>query len=196
MAGSSARPGPDGRCAPAVRDHLGSARIARTAASRIRCRQHQSARARRLPALLVTGRAGRGAGEDGNGRARRSGRRRGDDRCRTSRCADLRPIPIYLARQGKVPDVVRDPLAGYVLGQATIRGVSPRWEDIGLSAITDIVQHAFGQIDLDRSPVELRAAGPRPGCPACAGQRFNFPAQLAEARGRGCARPTGSRLKR
>ena len=88
----------------------------------------------------------------------------------------------YLARQGKVPDLVRDPLAGYELGQATIRGVSPRWEDIGLSAITDIVQHAFGQVDLDRSPVELRAACPRPGCPACAGQRFNFPAQLAEAR--------------
>ncbi len=87
-----------------------------------------------------------------------------------------------LARQGRVPDLVGDPAAGSALGQADIRGVSPRWEDIGLGAITDIVQHALGPVDLDRSPVELAAAGSRPGCPACAGQRFNFPAELAEAR--------------
>ncbi|HUY49807.1 MAG TPA: hypothetical protein VMV92_29510 [Streptosporangiaceae bacterium] len=87
-----------------------------------------------------------------------------------------------LARRGRVPDLVGDPAAGSALGQAGIRGVSPRWEDIGLGAITDIVQHALGPVDLDRSPVELTAAGSRPGCPACAGQRFNFPAELAEAR--------------
>jgi hypothetical protein len=91
-----------------------------------------------------------------------------------------------LARQGKVPDLVGDPAAGSALGQAGIRGVSPQWEDIGLGAITDIVQHALGPVDLDRSPVELTAAGSRPGCPACAGQRFNFPAELAEARDRMC----------
>ncbi len=37
MAGPFARSGPDGRRAAAVRDHLGSARIARAAASRVRC---------------------------------------------------------------------------------------------------------------------------------------------------------------
>ena len=91
-----------------------------------------------------------------------------------------------LARQGKVPDLAGDPAAGSALGQATVQGVSPQWEDIGLGAITDIVQHAFGPVDLDGSPVELRMAGSRPGCPACAGKRFHFPAELAEARDRMC----------
>jgi hypothetical protein len=87
-----------------------------------------------------------------------------------------------LAGRGKVPDLVGDPAAGSALGEAGIRRVSPQWEDIGLGAIADIVQHALGPVDLDRSPVELTAAGSRFGCPACAGQRFNFPAELAEAR--------------
>jgi len=91
-----------------------------------------------------------------------------------------------LARRGRVRDLVGDPTAGSALGQAGIQGVSPHWEDIGLGAITDIIQHAFGPVDLDRSPVELTAAGSRPGCPACAGQRFSFPAELAEARDRMC----------
>jgi hypothetical protein len=60
--------------------------------------------------------------------------------------------------------------------------VSAGWEDIGLGAITDVVQHTFGPVDLDRSPVELAAAAEsHPGCPACAGRRFHFPADLAEA---------------
>ncbi len=91
-----------------------------------------------------------------------------------------------LGRQGKVPDLVGDLAAGSALDQAAMRAVSPQWEDIGLGAITDIVQHALGPVDLDRSPVELRATGSRPGCPACGGQRFNFPADLAEARDRMC----------
>lgn len=91
-----------------------------------------------------------------------------------------------LARRGKMPDLAGDQAAGSALGQAGIRGVSPQWESIGLGAITDIVQHAFGPVDLDRSPVELSAAAFRPGCPACAGRRFNFPAELAEARDRMC----------
>ena len=37
--------------------------------------------------------------------------------------------------------------------------VSPQWEDIGLGAITDFVQQAFGPVDFDRSLVELTAAG-------------------------------------
>jgi len=64
---------------------------------------------------------------------------------------------------------------------------SAGWEDIGLGAITDFVQHAFGPVELDRSLVELTvAAAPRPGCPACAGRRFKFPADLADSRDRMC----------
>jgi hypothetical protein len=66
--------------------------------------------------------------------------------------------------------------------------VSPTWDDIGLGAITDIVQQAFGPVDLDRSTVELSAGGTRLGCRACAGERFGFIADLAESRDRMCAR--------
>lgn len=85
------------------------------------------------------------------------------------------------------PDLLADPTAGAALGTPQIHLVSPTWQDIGLGAITDIVQHAFGPVDLDRSPVEL-APAPRPdaGCPACRGRRFGFPADLAEARDRMC----------
>jgi tetratricopeptide (TPR) repeat protein len=68
-----------------------------------------------------------------------------------------------------------------------VRLVSDGWEAIGLGAITDVVQHAFGPVDLDRSLVELAARSESiPGCPACAGHRFGFPAELAEARGEMC----------
>jgi len=88
-----------------------------------------------------------------------------------------------LVTEGVVPDLLSDVSAGAALGSADIRLVSPGWEDIGLGAITDVVQHAFGPVDLDRSLVELATtAAPHPGCPACAGHRFGFPAELAEAR--------------
>jgi len=88
-----------------------------------------------------------------------------------------------LVTEGVVPDLLSDVSAGAALGPADIRLVSPGWEDIGLGAITDIVQRAFGPVDLDRSPVELAATpASQPGCPACAGRRFNFPAELAESR--------------
>ena len=45
-----------------------------------------------------------------------------------------------------------------------------------------MVQHAFGLVDLDRSPVELEALSPGlMGCPACEGRRFGFPADLSQA---------------
>ncbi len=92
-----------------------------------------------------------------------------------------------LVTQGAVPDLLADLPAGSALGQAAIRLASAGWEDIGLGAITDIIQHAFGPVALDRSPVELAAAAPsRLGCPGCAGRRFNFPADLAEAQERMC----------
>jgi len=144
-----------------------------------------SIRARRLSALLGAGRAGHRSGKDDNGRARRSGRRRGDDRCRASRRGDLGPVPgPGQAGQGTGPG--RRSGGRFRAGPGHRAGVSPQWEDIGLGAITDIVQHAFGPVDLDGSPVELRMADSRPGCPACAGKRFHFPAELAEARDRMC----------
>jgi hypothetical protein len=88
-----------------------------------------------------------------------------------------------LVTRGRAPDLLGDRPAGIALGRPRIRLVSRRWEDIGLGAITDIAQQAFGPVDLDRSPVELRAArAPSRGCPACAGRRFDFPADLAESR--------------
>ena len=73
------------------------------------------------------------------------------------------------------------------MGTPTIGLVSPGWESIGLGAITDIAQHAFGPVDLDRSPVALAPVSQRhAGCPACAGRRFGFPADLAEAQARMC----------
>jgi hypothetical protein len=85
-------------------------------------------------------------------------------------------------RTADVDDLLADRAGGTALGTPAIDLVSPGWEDIGLGAITDIATHAFGPVDLDRSPVALAAAAQHQvGCPACAGRRFGFPADLAEA---------------
>ena len=91
-----------------------------------------------------------------------------------------------LAARGEVPGLLSaDPRPA--LGEAAITAESPAWDDIGLGAITDFVQEAFGPVDLDRSLVELTVtAAPRPGCPACAGRRFNFPADLADSQDSMC----------
>jgi hypothetical protein len=91
-----------------------------------------------------------------------------------------------LAARGEVPDLLSgDP--GPRLGKAVITAESAAWDDIGLGAVTDFVQQAFGPVDFDRSLVELTVtAAPMPGCPACAGRRFKFPADLAEAQDRMC----------
>ena len=91
-----------------------------------------------------------------------------------------------LVAHGKVPDLLSGE-SGSALGEVTIAAVSPEWEDIGLGAITDFVQQAFGPIDFDRALVELTpASAPLPGCPACAGRRFKFPADLADSQDRLC----------
>ena len=67
--------------------------------------------------------------------------------------------------------------------------VSDGWEPIGLGVIQDLAQDVFGPVDLDRSLVELSAsAEPKAGCPACAGRRFGFPADLSEHRSEVCPR--------
>lgn len=93
-----------------------------------------------------------------------------------------------LAAQRVVPDLLADVATGAAMGPVTVRLKSAGWEDIGLGAITDVVQHAFGPVDLDRSPVELAgAARPRLGCPACEGRRFGFPGELADVQQGMCA---------
>jgi hypothetical protein len=93
-----------------------------------------------------------------------------------------------LVRSGAAPDLLNDPDLQIALGPAEIGLVSKTWEEIGLGAITDLVQHAFGYVDLDRSRVELAPVpSPRPSCPACRGRRFGFPADLGESRDRMCA---------
>ena len=91
-----------------------------------------------------------------------------------------------LVAHRKVPDLLSGE-PGPAPSEVAIGAVSPGWEDIGLGAITDFVQQAFGPVDFDRSLVELTATGiPLPGCPACAGRRFKFPADLADSRDRMC----------
>jgi hypothetical protein len=91
-----------------------------------------------------------------------------------------------LAARGEVPGLLSgDPAPA--LGKAVITAETPSWDAIGLGAITDFVQEAFGRVDLDRSLVELTVtADPWPGCPACAGRPFKFPADLADSQDRMC----------
>jgi len=95
--------------------------------------------------------------------------------------------PMGRGRTTDANDLLADRAGGTALGAPVIDLVSPGWEAIGLGAITDIVKHAIGPVDLDRSPVALAAAAQRQvGCPACAGRRFGFPADLAESQARMC----------
>ena len=57
------------------------------------------------------------------------------------------------------------------------------WGPIGLGALQDLVQEAFGSVDLDRSDVKLDpVATPYDDCAACEGRSFHFPSGLQEAR--------------
>ncbi|HWC26234.1 MAG TPA: SEC-C domain-containing protein [Solirubrobacteraceae bacterium] len=93
-----------------------------------------------------------------------------------------------LAARGEVPrlldDLERDPGA---FGTPSIQ-VRRGWSPIGLGALTDLVQHAFGDVDLDRSPVVLDPVEPvDEHCPACAGYSFAYPSSLEEAKESMCA---------
>ena len=63
------------------------------------------------------------------------------------------------------------------------------WSAVGLGALTDLVQHAFGVVDLDRSPVALDPVEDEDElCPACQGHSFGYPSSLEEARESMCER--------
>ncbi|HSS11557.1 MAG TPA: hypothetical protein VLL25_16850, partial [Acidimicrobiales bacterium] len=70
-------------------------------------------------------------------------------------------------RQGSVRLLLGDRAGAARLGAPRLSVVSEGWEPIGLGAIIDVVQDAFGPVELDRSPVELAAVSdPTPGCDA------------------------------
>jgi SEC-C motif-containing protein len=63
-----------------------------------------------------------------------------------------------------------------------VRTAAQGWEPLGLGGIQDLVQEAFGPVDLDRSPVRLDPVEPPDArCAACRGERFGFPADLETA---------------
>lgn len=90
-------------------------------------------------------------------------------------------IYAQLAQAGEAPSLLSEvgSPAGSSAPELTL--AQGGWEPIGLGAIQDLVKEAFGPVELDRSRVRLDPEGaPAPGCPACAGSRFGFPAELAD----------------
>ena len=87
-----------------------------------------------------------------------------------------------LAFGGEVPPLLGPPPGSRSFGSPEIAMRSAGWEPVGLGAIQDLVQDAFGPVDLDRSAVALGPVATRdPDCPACAHDRFGFPGELGEA---------------
>jgi hypothetical protein len=91
-----------------------------------------------------------------------------------------------LAFAGEVPGLLSE--LGHGRPAAQIELAASGWEPIGLGAIQDLAQERYGPVDLDRSRVRLEpATESTPDCPACAGTRFGFPAELDERRAAMCA---------
>ena len=98
-----------------------------------------------------------------------------------------------LAFRGEVPRLLRPGGDSGRVGTPTVTLRHAGWEPIGLGAIQDLVQDAFGPVDFDRSTVALPPSDePRAGCPACAGVRFGFPGELAEAQSAMCEQHRGA----
>jgi hypothetical protein len=88
-----------------------------------------------------------------------------------------------LATARRVPRLLDGLDDAGTFGTPTVRVRSDGWEPVGLGAIQDLVQDAFGPVDLDRSLVRLDPVEPSAGdCAACRGERFGFPGQLEDAR--------------
>jgi hypothetical protein len=87
------------------------------------------------------------------------------------------------ALAGTLPRLLAD--AGGERGQFARPEIqAPRsWGSVGLGALQDLVQEAFGSIDLDRTKVTLDRVEPSyDDCAACDGKSFTFPTGLEEAR--------------
>ncbi len=92
-----------------------------------------------------------------------------------------------LAARGETPRLLAD-LDGEPGAFGTPELQAKRsWSPVGLGALTDLVQHAFGAVDLDRSNVVLKAVQPvSDDCPACQGQQFGYPTSLEDAKASLC----------
>lgn len=91
------------------------------------------------------------------------------------------------AARGEVPRLLQDVDGDHsALGVPSIQAKRP-WSAIGLGALTDLVQHAFGEVDLDRCDVTLDPVEPvDEGCPACKDQAFGYPTSLEDAKATMC----------
>lgn len=87
------------------------------------------------------------------------------------------------AARGEVPRLLADLDADHGdLGTPAVLA-KRSWAEVGLGALTDLVQHAFGAVALDRSNVILKPVTPATeGCPACQGQQFGYPSSLENAK--------------
>ncbi len=87
------------------------------------------------------------------------------------------------AARGETPRLLADlDVDASRLGTPSIQA-KRSWSPVGLGALTDLVQHAFGPVDLDRSPVTLAPVEPATeDCPACQGNAFGYPSSLEDAR--------------
>lgn len=92
------------------------------------------------------------------------------------------------AARGEVPRLLQELGGDHVaFGLPSIQA-KRSWSPVGLGALTDLVQHAFGEVDLDRSNVTLDPVEPVDDeCPACKGQAFGYPTSLEEAKATMCA---------
>ena len=92
-----------------------------------------------------------------------------------------------LAARGEVPRLLQDLDGDHrAFGTPSIQA-KRSWSAVGLGALTDLVQHAFGEVDLDRSNVTLDPVEPvDEECPACKGQAFGYPTSLEDAKATMC----------
>lgn len=92
-----------------------------------------------------------------------------------------------LAARGEVTRLLADVEGDHsALGVPAIQA-KRSWSAVGLGALTDLVQHAFGEVDLDRSNVTLDPVEPVDAeCPACKGQAFGYPTSLEDAKATMC----------
>ncbi len=92
-----------------------------------------------------------------------------------------------LAARGEAPRLLDHDGGAVAFGTPSLQA-KRSWSPVGLGALTDLVQHAFGAVDLDRSPVTLDPVQPAgEGCPACQGHAFGYPSSLEDARESMCA---------
>ncbi len=92
-----------------------------------------------------------------------------------------------LAARGETPRLLQDLEGDHGSFGTPSLQTKRDWAPIGLGALTDLVQHAFGAVDLDRSNVTLDPVEPvTEDCPACGGNSFGYPSSLEDAKASMC----------